>query len=296
MSFVLKKATRALLLIRRNILLVFSAKRKADDTAQQFEYDLVYVCHEKDIEVLEKSLSVTISNIAGRMSKLYLIYPETQSAVFRQKFAHVQYEEYTDESLFRIYLSDNTLETLLSLKRSGWIKQQILKFLAAQIVKKDHYLVVDADTIIIDQMFFVDKGKTIFYYSDEWEYSYRNFIRKVTGERMDSIKSFVSHMSLFSVKNVMALFSFLSTRAKEGKNATEIDRACSFLIASNQFEQHCVMSEYELYYFFTAHILKEPVLTSYWRNKALNLNTWDGNVKQYQKAYLSISFHDYYRQ
>ncbi len=297
-SVLVKYFLRALLLFRRFLLLTFTKKTAINQSENSsLPYSLVYLCHEKDIDVLERSIKITPGNIAGDLNRIILIYPSAQKENFRNRFSWLSYDEFTDEALFSKFLSPGTMSLLDTVKRQGWIKQQLLKFLAAYIVPTQKYLVVDADTVVIDRMEFEKNGKPVFYFSDELEFSYRRYIKRLLGHCSYSTLSFVSHICLFDKKQVMYMMDYIAhkrfTPVSEMEDSQ--DKAVMAMLSALDFDNDSILSEYELYKYFVTEVAREKIVIRYWRNKALNLLTWNGELDSYKQLYYSVSFHDYYR-
>ncbi|MNK45323.1 hypothetical protein D3C87_640820 [compost metagenome] len=85
--------------------------------------------------------------------------------------------------------------------RSGWLYQQLLKLNGDKICKNRHFLVTDADTVLIRPHTFLENGKTIFYYR-KWSHpEYFHIHTRLLGQKASSPESFVNHYMLYdSVK------------------------------------------------------------------------------------------------
>lgn len=85
--------------------------------------------------------------------------------------------------------------------RSGWLFQQLLKLSGDKICRNRHFLVTDADTVLIRPHTFLKKGKTVFFYR-KWSHPEYYYIHaRLLGQKATAPRSFVNHYMLYdSVK------------------------------------------------------------------------------------------------
>ncbi|ANE46232.1 hypothetical protein SY83_08060 [Paenibacillus swuensis] len=96
--------------------------------------------------------------------------------------------------------------------RSGWLLQQLLKLSGDRVCTASHYLVIDADTILIRPHTFKSDGKTVFYYRKWSQPEYFRTHRKLMGTSAKAPHSFVAHYMLFERAKVAALKKRIEAR------------------------------------------------------------------------------------
>ncbi|RUT31595.1 hypothetical protein EJP77_09360 [Paenibacillus zeisoli] len=85
--------------------------------------------------------------------------------------------------------------------RSGWLYQQLLKLNGDKVCKNRHFLVTDADTVMIRPHTFLENGRTTFLYRNWTHPEYLSIHARLLGQKASSPKSFVNHYMLYdSVK------------------------------------------------------------------------------------------------
>ena len=94
-------------------------------------------------------------------------------------------------------------------------------------------------------------------------------------------------MMLFNKGSINNLLSLIT----KGLQADMINAGISKLIDIHDFENNCVISEYELYSFYYINLLCQKYQSRYWRN--LRLIETVKNTSLYQKKYFTLSFHHY---
>ncbi|WP_438431631.1 DUF6492 family protein [Gorillibacterium sp. sgz500922] len=83
-------------------------------------------------------------------------------------------------------------------ERSGWLYQQLLKLAGDRISGSEHYLVIDADTVLLRPHAFMEGGKPVMYSRSWTQPEYRNAYRRLLGKPPAASGSFVAHYMLFS--------------------------------------------------------------------------------------------------
>ncbi|WP_028562195.1 DUF6492 family protein [Paenibacillus pinihumi] len=97
-------------------------------------------------------------------------------------------------------------------ERSGWLYQQLLKLGGERFGNQRHYLVIDADTILLRPHRFKSGEKFIFY-SRKWSQDeYFNTYSRLLGKKASAPRSFVAHYMLFDKKKVRELKQTIEKR------------------------------------------------------------------------------------
>ncbi|RXZ84149.1 hypothetical protein EBB07_03430 [Paenibacillaceae bacterium] len=171
-------------------------------------------------------------------------------------------------------------------ERSGWLFQQLLKLSGDKLCTQSHYLVIDADTMLIRPHTFLTADKKTVFYTRNWSQpEYYSTYRKLLG-RKERKPSFVTHYMLFEKAKVSQL-----KRTIEAKHQTSWYKA--ILKSMNKTKQFA-FSEFETYGNFHcsqysgSHQLK-PAL-----NKSLHLHPRQltaAKRQQLAKRFRSVSFH-----
>lgn len=170
--------------------------------------------------------------------------------------------------------------------RSGWLYQQLLKMNGDHIVRAQHFLVMDADTVLIRPHSFLVNGKTVFYCRDWSQPEYFNTYRRLLGMNAPRPRSFVTHYMLFDKSKLSAL-------KKRIEAAHQMPWYKAIIRSINKNKQFG-FSEYETYanYLYTLNSSRMILMSS--KNKSLNMNASSLNKHQLLKLarrYRSLSFH-----
>ncbi|WP_438447512.1 DUF6492 family protein [Gorillibacterium sp. sgz5001074] len=96
--------------------------------------------------------------------------------------------------------------------RSGWMLQQLLKLGGDTVVKSRHFLVADADTVMIRPHVFRAEGRTVVYSRNWSQPEYFRAYRKLLGEQVSAPRSFVAHYMLFDKRWLKRLKAHLEAR------------------------------------------------------------------------------------
>ncbi|MFD1175022.1 DUF6492 family protein [Paenibacillus puldeungensis] len=170
--------------------------------------------------------------------------------------------------------------------RSGWLYQQLLKMNGDHIVKAQHFLVIDADTVLIKPHTFLSDGKTVFYCRDWSQPEYFNTYHKLLGKKAPRPRSFVTHYMLFEKSKLSAL-----KKRIEAVHQLPWYRA---IIRSINMKKQFGFSEYETYANYLYSLNPGRMILKSSRNKSLNNKA--SSLKNHQilklaHKYRSLSFH-----
>ncbi|WP_334074488.1 MULTISPECIES: DUF6492 family protein [Paenibacillus] len=170
--------------------------------------------------------------------------------------------------------------------RSGWLYQQLLKMNGDHIVRANHFLVVDADTVLIKPHSFLTGGKTVFYCRDWSQPEYFNTYRKLLGMKAPRPRSFVTHYMLFEKSKLASLKKKIEARHRMPWYQA--------IIRSINKKKQFGFSEYETYANYMYTIAPGSTLLKSAKNKSMNSNASSLNEKQIRRLALtnrSLSFH-----
>lgn len=158
------------------------------------KFDVLIVTHEKDFNKLPFVIDSIKNNIIG----FDLIFCITNIPV-KDKIKDVIY--YLDSDVFKFDLFSRINNT----NRIGWYKQQYIKLM--QDITKDKYLVIDADTIILNKLDIFEKEKPIFFFGkDQEHHPYFEMITSLFGYGKLYPKSFINEIMLFDRNYIEEMF------------------------------------------------------------------------------------------
>lgn len=248
--------------------------------------DVVVPAAEKDVEVLGYTIDGIRLHVRHPIQNLFIVAPHSPSiqALCRRKRCEFVYER----DLVDMTPADIGL-VVGGQDRSGWLYQQFLKWSGDILAGTNHYLVVDADTVLIRPQVFERGGRVILNYSDEMHVPYFELYRRLLMEAPVSPVSFTSHQMLFDVR----ILRVLKERIQEIQGCSWIDA----IIRNVDPHERSGSSDYETYgqYVFKHH--PESIAVEYWCNLSLrrahNLKHPRLLSLQYGGAFKSISFHSY---
>lgn len=171
--------------------------------------------------------------------------------------------------------------------RSGWLYQQLLKLSGNTICTRKHYLVIDADTVLIRPHRFLKRGKTVFYCRNWSQGEYFNMYRRLLGRKASASPSFVAHYMLFDRSKVARL-----KKTIEARHGLPWYRAIIRL--TNKAKQFG-FSEYETYgnFFrsqYPGRMIRKPTLNKSLSGSAAAVVS-SPKIERLARKYRSLSFH-----
>lgn len=170
--------------------------------------------------------------------------------------------------------------------RSGWLYQQLLKLSGDRVVRRNAFLVMDADTVLIRPHRFRIGGKTVFYCRRWSQPEYFRTYRRLTGRSARAPRSFVAHYMLFERRKLQRLKR--SIEARHGK--------CWYraILASIDRKRNFGFSEFETYGNEVYRQAPGSVMMRAARNRALHGSASALTNKtrlRLARRYRSLSFH-----
>lgn len=146
--------------LRRAAYLLSRLPHRFDLAPAAEEIDVVIPVIEKDLDILPLTLEGLRRQSANRLGDICLVAPPTPAIA---RFAEAHGLRLTDENDVLGYGVRNIDYRPLGVNRAGWIFQQLLK-LSGRIGRSEHFLVIDADHVLIRPHTFLDKnGRTVLY-------------------------------------------------------------------------------------------------------------------------------------
>jgi hypothetical protein len=250
--------------------------------------DIVIVFHSKDIKVLPYCLK-GLSNIKEKQN-VYLVSNEP-----------INYENttYIDEKLFPFTKKD--IESYLYEKdyfRAGWYYQQLLKLYAYLVIPNlsDSFLILDTDTVFLNEISFFDNGKPLYATGREYTESYFIHMNKLVPGLVKQFpeKSGIVHHTLFQKKFLKEIFE----KVESYHNVLFWKAMMQFVDKETAYQSGMAENETYFTYIFQFHKEEVEIRELRWQN----LNEVDGwylaqNIPQiieHCKNYLDfVSLHAY---
>lgn len=170
--------------------------------------------------------------------------------------------------------------------RAGWLYQQLLKLGGSKLGDARHYLVADADTVLIRPHRFMKGGRPIFYCRGWSQGDYFRTYRKLLGSKASAPRSFVTHYMLFDKSKVSQLKRKIE--ARHGK------RWYKAIIGSIDRTKQFGFSEFETYGNFLHSRNPRGIVMKSALNKSLHTDFASlspARIKRLAGKYRSLSFH-----
>ena len=246
--------------------------------------DIVILLVEKDLITVTYVLKSIKKHVLNPINEIVIISPENKKIKTLCKKNKLKY---VNEKSILGYPKEK-VEKIIGKKRAGWYYQQLLKLGCDKIVNSDHFLIIDADTIICKDRVFVDnKLNNYLDFSDEFHQPYYKNIENLTGIKHNQPVSFISHYMIFNKKYLQKLKELI-----EKKNLQTWDEA---IINSIDLNENSSFSEYELYSNFILEYYPRKIFIDYWHNKSFSRKDIEKTINNIDLTYKykSISFHSY---
>jgi hypothetical protein len=247
---------------------------------------VVFVVTTKDYETLIQAVDAARKNLAHPIDDIYVVAPSVDKLVnFSQENDLIFIDE---NSVLKTKKGDIEYRDDERRDRSGWLFQQLLKYGVAQFISTEHYLVIDADTILIKPQRFDVNGRPLLLHSDEFNEPYFRVLERLLGIHPKILLSCVSHHMLFTKKYLSDMLTFIEDRHLEDWETA--------ILNCVDYSNNSGFSEYETYGQWCMTKYPNEIEREYWFNLAMprkNLNRLDALISEKSKIYRSISFHSY---
>lgn len=211
------------------------------EMSNEGEFDIVIPVGPKDISFIHEQIKHTRKNIIGYRN-IYIVLADKTLEI--DGCIMIQ-EETFPFSLDTIAYFHGKLE------RNGWYLQQLIKLYASFAIPGilPRYLVVDSDTCFLQPTTFIENGKYLFNYGNEYHAEYFENLKKLHPdfEKVYPDKSGVCHHMIFERKYIKKLMNKIAEEHKEPFLHTFLKQVRS--------RHESGTSEYELYfnYMFKFH-------------------------------------------
>ena len=238
----------------------------------QTKIDVVFVCTEKDLPTIPSAIDAVKGLVMHSINKIYLICPESEKlrAIAQEKGC-----EFVDETKVMPHLTGNN---------PSHVRQQLIKLNADTVTTTDHFLVIDADTILLQTQIFLREGKVVFNASNRYVLGRKLMVESVLKLEKYCNLDFNSHHMFFDKSKLKAMKDRLEKL--NGKPWQDVLNTPE--IISETF------SEYEMYANFVLAFFPKEVVIAHGKNSQMPADRISGI--QWQRGFLSrhyksLSFH-----
>ena len=238
--------------------------------------DIVFLCIEKDIPTIRYAIDAAKGLVMHPIVKIYLVCPESEKlrAIAKEKGC-----EFVEE-----------LKVIPTLARGnelpGYLKQQFIKLNADKITTADYYLVIDADTILLQTQIFLRDGKAVFNAFNGYVLGRKHMVESVLKLGKYYNLDFTSHHMFFDKSKLRAMKDRLEEL--HGKPWQDV--------LNNPDIPGPTFSEYEMYANFVLTFFPNEATIVHGRNSWMPADRIDGITWQrgfLSKRYKSLSFHHF---
>jgi hypothetical protein len=249
------------------------------------EVEVVIPAVEKDREALPHSIEGVRNNLQHPIKRIWVVAPDCSGI---RQICERTGASFVEEAGVAP-LPRNAIHYVVGGKdRSGWLFQQLIKLNSDCIVGTDHFLVLDADTVLIKPLRLEVDGRTVLYASDEYHRPYYQAYERLLGKPPRSLLSFVCHFMLF--ERIVLERLRLAIERRSGRSWAEtiagtIDKA-----------EASAFSEYETYGNFFYELSPRKVLRRYSKNFRQDpalAGESSRFARELKSQYDSLSFHVY---
>lgn len=249
--------------------------------------DVVIACIEKDLPVLKACIQAARLFVEDGVDTIHVVSPPSPAIA---AVAHAEKCVFVceDDVLPDLKRADVRC-TVNGLDRSGWIFKQILVLAADRIARRDHVLILDADTVLIRPHRFLQHGKTTFFVSDELHPPYFEAYRTLLRMPWRFALSFVSHYMLFERARLEELRAAIEREQQRPWHE-------AILALAENTQEISFFSEYETYGNYCLFRYPDDILIQYWNNLAMPrsmLGDINRAIARFQHTHRAISFHTY---
>ena len=249
------------------------------------QLDVVIPVIEKDTDVLPYVIKGVRDNLKHPLNEIIIVAPDSEKIKLISKNMRCRF---VDESTVLPITKKEIHYQTQDYDRSGWLFQQLLKLSGRLISSQEFYLVLDADTVLIQPQVFEIDGRQLLLHSDEYHKPYFDLYTRLFGVAAPVFFSFVSHVMLFDQDKLHQIKTYLETKFGKPWYKAIIDNTDKNEVSG--------FSEYELYGQWMVQNYPNRITREYWFNVTLprtELADFDSKKTELAKKYRMISFHDY---
>lgn len=170
--------------------------------------DVVISLGPKDLDVIQECVTSVVTHCSN-LNKIYIVSAENPN---------IDKTTWVDEKQFPFTKTDlNTLYNI-PMERCGWYLQQLIKLYAGSVIPdlQEHYLVWDADTILLRDTTFVNRNRALFGYSDQYHAPYFAHMQRLSPFlTREATKSGICNYMVFNRSSLKRLFLLVQGQSTE---------------------------------------------------------------------------------
>jgi len=242
----------------------------------QEKIDLVFLCIEKDLPTIRYAIDAAKGLVMHPINKIYLICPESEKL---RKVALEKNCEFVEENKLLPSLSRGNI-------LPGYLKQQFIKLNADTITTSAYYLVIDADTILLQTQIFLRDKKAVFNATNGYVLERKHMVESVLKLGKYHNLDFTSHHMFFDKEKLKAM----------KKRLEEIHGKPWQDVLNNPDIKGSSFSEYEMYANFVLTFFPDEATIVNGMNSWMPADKISGIEWQrgfLSKKYKSLSFHHF---
>lgn len=275
------------LILPLRLLIQFVLPNRPITTDSPPTIELLVACTITDKEKLKISVASAKRNSQNEISQIRIICPARDLSTLKSEFPDFIFE--TDEETLGTDIFEFIRETFPA-NLHGWITQQCVKYLAVLNSSFEAVLILDADTVLLKPLTFIDAAENqILSISYEYHSPYANHAKQMWGNKASSAVSYVTHYQLQQKKFLFEMFP-----EKQHSIQKWLELADS--------SQNSAISEYHCYGAWASQVKSNNIRWHKWNNRAIAFNkfeklsspqlTLDALTKDFPRV-TSLSFHGY---
>lgn len=203
-------------------------------TSIEKQFDIVIPVGPYDIDIIEKQIEYTKKNIIGYRNIYILSYTNID----------IEGCIYIDEKIFPFDL-DTIIKIYGYTHKNRWYLQQLLKLYCFRIIPDilDTYLVLDADTFFLKPTEFIEDGKCLYNYGDEYNMLYFIHMNELHPDFVKVVKaSGITHHMMFEKRILEEIFKIIEDKYEKDFWIVYLHKVKKIY----RMKSGC--SEYELYF------------------------------------------------
>jgi len=220
--------------------------------------DILIPVVEKDLDTLPLVIDGARENLRHPVEQIFVVAPQSHEI---KSVCLAKGCEFVPEDSVLPVIKKNITHIVDGVDRSGWLFQQLIKWAGDSICMQEHYLALDADTVLVRPQVFEVNGKMVLLHSDKHHHPYFELYKRLFGVEAKTMFSFVSSYMLFNKSFIGELKRYIEKRS--GVNWVES------LFKNLDTAQASGMSACELYgqWMFANHA--DKIIREYWFNISL---------------------------
>lgn len=228
--------------------------------------DVVFLCSEKNLPTIRYTIDAVKGLVMHPIHKIYLICPESEKL---QAVAQEKDCEFVEETKIIPPLARGNPPPL---------KQQLIRLNIDTISTTDYFLVVDADTILLQTQIFLREGKALFNAFNNYKLEHKTIVESLLGLKKYYNLGFHASYMFFDKSKLKAMKDRLESIHKKPWQD----------VLNNPEMTHEDFSEYEMYANFVLAFFPDEAAIVHGRNAQMPADRSSG--VQWQRGFLSRTY------